>query len=159
VGALALFTGVGVAAGLRIRQPPAQPAAVRDGTSTGTGTGRARPPEAVLEADGQRRPARDAEPLSPVERIPEELSSLLPARHGPGGAAGSSQGQGQAPHAQAAHPAPGGAAPGATAARRLGYLDIYAEPWAKVIIDGHQVDTPTPIKKLPIRSGSHQLVL
>jgi serine/threonine-protein kinase len=54
-----------------------------------------------------------------------------------------------------------GAAGGAAAARRspgVGYLNVYAEPWAKVSVDGRDVGA-TPLMKLALPAGSHRVRL
>ncbi|MCS6914150.1 MAG: serine/threonine protein kinase [Myxococcota bacterium] len=119
--------GVGLATGLKMRRSvPLQPPLHAEGPS---------PPEERLVST-ERLLWRQAPLLSPVERIPAELASLLPSRR-----AGRS--------ATSSAPRP----------RSPGYLDIYVEPWAHVLLDGRPLDRPTPITKLPVRPGNHHLVL
>jgi hypothetical protein len=47
--------------------------------------------------------------------------------------------------------------PQAAAARpRMGYINIYAEPWANVFVDGRKVG-PTPLSRLALPAGKHRL--
>src|SRR5262249_44486662 len=39
-----------------------------------------------------------------------------------------------------------------------GFINIYAEPWAYVIVDGKRAGT-TPMMKLPLAAGSHRVRL
>jgi hypothetical protein len=39
-----------------------------------------------------------------------------------------------------------------------GYLNVFAEPWAHVMVDGKRVGT-TPLRKLPLTVGEHRLRL
>ena len=39
---------------------------------------------------------------------------------------------------------------------RMGYINIYAEPWASVLVDGRKVGT-TPMSRLPLPAGKHRL--
>jgi serine/threonine-protein kinase len=41
---------------------------------------------------------------------------------------------------------------------KVGYINVYAEPWANVIVDGKSVGT-TPIMKLALPEGTHRVRL
>jgi serine/threonine-protein kinase len=45
-----------------------------------------------------------------------------------------------------------------TASAGVGYVNIYAEPWANVIIDGKAAGT-TPLARLPLAAGTHRVRL
>src|SRR5205807_2597582 len=55
-------------------------------------------------------------------------------------------------------PAPPAAPPRPRAAARPGYLNVYAEPWAYVLVDGKRVGT-TPLLRLPVPAGTHRVRL
>jgi hypothetical protein len=42
--------------------------------------------------------------------------------------------------------------------RGRGFLSIYAEPWAYVVIDGRRVG-PTPLMRQPVAAGTHRVRL
>jgi hypothetical protein len=68
------------------------------------------------------------------------------------------------PEPEAAAPAPRVEAPptepAAKAAPTIGYLEVHANPWAWVIVDGKQLEEDAVgVKKVPLKPGKHVVVL
>ena len=40
-----------------------------------------------------------------------------------------------------------------------GQLRVVADPWARVIVDGHEIDTTPFARSIPLRSGTHYVRL
>ncbi len=138
-----LGLGIGLATGLRLRKgAEREPAGERTSRGSAPLGGPANNLGAPPPTWGQALPPA----LSPpIEQIPSELSRLL------------APGDGRPaptilPYTQGRVVVP-------SRKQILGYLDIYVEPWANVTIDGHSLEQPTPLKNVPVRSGTHHLLL
>jgi hypothetical protein len=126
----------------------------------------ARPADAVPAAASALRGVGSVAPMPAVAAAaaaPSATPSAAPAVAAPASAAPAVAAPAVAAPASAAPAAPRSPA-AVPAARRApvergrGFLSIYAEPWAYVIIDGHRIG-PTPLMRQPVAAGAHRVRL
>jgi hypothetical protein len=106
---------------------------------------------------------RAATPATPSAQVPLVAATPPPAQvlatSAPGAAA-------VAPAPEPVPPAPARAGPAPQISRRArpererapGFLNVSADPWAEVVIDGRKVGT-TPLRSVRLSPGSHQVRL